>query len=38
MIDGRNSFDQPVKMMSEHVITFEKLQIVKEMITQLTVN
>ena len=38
MIDGRNYFDQPVKMMSEHVITFEKLQMVKKMITQLTVN
>ena len=31
MIDEKNFFDQPVK----HMITFEKLQQVKEMITQL---
>ena len=37
MIDEKNLFDQPVKKIKEHMITFEKLQQVKKMITQLAV-
>ena len=37
MIDEQNLFDQPVKKIKGHMITFEKLQQVKEMITQLVV-
>ena len=36
MIDGKN-FDQPVKSSIKHMIALEKLQQVKEMITQLVV-
>ena len=36
MIDRQNFFDHPLKMI-KNVITFEKLQLVKEMITQLVV-
>ena len=36
MIGGRNFFDQSV-MILEHVITLEKLSLVKVMITQLVV-
>ena len=32
MIDGQNFFDQPVK---SNIRTFKRLQLVKEMITQL---
>ena len=35
MIDGQKFFDQPVK--KEHMIIFERLHLVKEMITQLVV-
>ena len=38
MIDGKFFFDQPVKMIKEHMITFEKLQLVKEMITNMITN
>ena len=38
MIDGKLFFDQPVKMIKEHMITFEKLQLVKEMITNMITN
>ena len=34
MIDGKNFFDQSVKSVLEHVITFEKLKQEKMMITQ----
>ena len=34
MIDGQNIFDQPVQ---KHLKTFEKLQLVNAMITQLVV-
>ena len=37
MTDGRNVFDQPVKVKKEHPITFEKLQVINEMIIQLFV-
>ena len=37
MIDRQNFFDQPVKLIWEHMIIFEKLQQVKEMISQLVV-
>ena len=37
MIDGQNFYYQPVKMIKENMITFEKLQLVKEMATQLVV-
>ena len=37
MIDGRNFFDQPIKNDKEHIKTFKKLQLAKEMITQLVV-
>ena len=37
MIDGKNDFDQPVKIMLENMKTLERLQLVKETITQLTV-
>ena len=33
MIDGKSFFDQLVKMIKEHIVTFEKLQQFKEMIT-----
>ena len=35
MING--IFDQPVKNDKEHMITFERLELVKEMITKLAV-
>ena len=35
MIDGKNFFDQPVKMVLEQINTFERLPLVKEMITPL---
>ena len=35
MIDGENFFDQPIENDIKHMKTFEKLQLVKEMITQL---
>ena len=31
MIDGKNFFDQPVKMVLEQINTFERLPLVKEM-------
>ena len=34
MIDGKNFFDQSVKSVLEHLITFEKLKQEKMMITQ----
>ena len=34
MIDGKNFFDQSVKSVLEHVITFEKLKQEKMMVTQ----
>ena len=34
MITVKMFFDQPIKMMKEHMIIFERLQLVKEMITQ----
>ena len=37
VIDGRNFFDQPRKNGQITMITFEKLQLIKEMITQLDV-
>ena len=37
MIDGQNFFDQPTKMTKEHMITFQRLQLVMEMIVQLVV-
>ena len=37
MIDGKNLFDQSVKLIWEHMITFVKLRQAKEMITQLVV-
>ena len=37
MIDGRNFFDQPVKKDLRTYDNFEKLQLVKAMITQLVV-
>ena len=37
MIDGQNIFDQPIKMIIQHVITMKRLQLVKEMIKQLVV-
>ena len=33
MVDGKNSFDQPIKADTKHLKTFEKLQLVKEMTT-----
>ena len=38
MTDRKFFLDQPVKMIKEHMITFEKLQKVKEMITPPIVN
>ena len=35
MIDRKISFDQLIKNDLKHMITFEKLQLVKELITQL---
>ena len=32
MIDRKNFFDQPVQVIWEHIVTFEKLQQVKEMV------
>ena len=37
MIDGRNVFDQPLKMTSEYMIKFKKLELVKVIIPQLGV-
>ena len=37
MIDGKNIFDQPVKKKQQHMIVFETLQQLKEMIAQLVV-
>ena len=38
MIDEKNFFDQPIKNdIKKHMKTFEKLKLVKEMITQLFV-
>ena len=37
IIDGRNVFDQPIKIIQEHMQTLEKLLLVKEMITMLGV-
>ena len=37
MIDGRSSFDQTVKNNIIHMTTFEKLQLVKVMLTQMDV-
>ena len=37
VIDGQSLFDQPIKNDEKHMITFEKLQLVKEMITELDV-
>ena len=37
MIDGKNDFDQSVKTILENMKTLERLQLVKETITQLTV-
>ena len=34
MITVKMFFGQPIKMMKEHMIIFERLQLVKEMITQ----
>ena len=34
MIDRQNSFDQPIKNDLKHMITLERLQLVKLMITQ----
>ena len=34
MIDGKNFFDQTLKVILEHMITFKELQQVKEMIAQ----
>ena len=38
MINGQNFFDQPVKMLLRHMITFQVLQMVKEMTTQLVLH
>ena len=35
IIDGRNFFDQPIKMILKHMMTLERLQLVKAVITQL---
>ena len=37
MIDGQNIFDQPMKMIKQHMITMKRLKLVKEMIKQLAV-
>ena len=37
IVDGRNSFDKPIKINREHTIGFERLQIFKEMAIQLVV-
>ena len=37
MIDGKNVFDQPLKIILEHMIIIENLQLVKRIITQLVV-
>ena len=37
IIDLRNFFDQLIKMILKYMITLERLQLVKEMITQLDV-
>ena len=37
MIGGRNFFDQTIKNGLQHIITLERLQLVKVMITQLDV-
>ena len=37
MINGENFFDGQLKMISEHMIKFKKLQLVKEMIALLVV-
>ena len=34
VIDGRKFIDQPIKMTLKHMITLERLQLVKEMVTQ----
>ena len=34
MVDGRSLFDQPIKININHIKTFEKFQLVKEMTTQ----
>ena len=38
IIDGRNVFDQAIKIIQEHMQALEKLLLVKEMITLLRVN
>ena len=38
MVERQNFFDQPVKIISEDIITFRKLQLVKEMITLMVVH
>ena len=35
MINERKFFGQPVKITEEHIVTFKRLQLVKEMITLL---
>ena len=37
MIDGKNVFDQPLKIILEHIIIFENPQLVKRIIAQLVV-
>ena len=37
MTDGRNSFDEPIKMIKWHMITFKRLHLLKEMIKQLII-
>ena len=37
IINGRNFFHQPVKNDLKHMITLERLQLVKEMSTQLAI-
>ena len=37
LTDVQSFFDQLVKMIKEHMVTFEKLQLVIEMITKLVV-
>ena len=37
MIDRKNVFDQPLKIILEHIIIFENLQLVKRIIAQLVV-
>ena len=37
MIDGKNIFDQPLKIILEHMIIFKNLRLVKRIITQLVV-